>query len=99
MVRRGRQPIDTFVVVATLKTIKLPNRFFAADLQAELSGMHPRAALEALRILLTEVRDAGSDRGAHKRFLPLFSNIVQGPSSDGSMTTVKSHACCYASST
>jgi hypothetical protein len=77
MVRRVRQPIDTFVVVATLKTIGLRTKTTVADLHTELSGMHPRAALEALRTLLTDVRDAGIDRDAHKRFVPLFSGVVQ----------------------
>ncbi len=44
---------------------------------SELSGMHPRAVLSALRILLTEVRDAGVEPVAHQRFLPLFGGIVQ----------------------
>jgi hypothetical protein len=77
MVRQVRQPIGTFIVVASLKTIRLPNKFSVADLHSELSGMHPRAVLSALRILLADVRDAGVEPVAHQRFLPLFSGIVQ----------------------
>ncbi len=35
MVRQVRQPIDTFIVFASLKTIRLPNRFSVADLHSE----------------------------------------------------------------
>lgn len=75
--RRLRQPLDLIVVAGSLSSLGIPANIDLDTVRRDLAGWAPRTVMEALAIVLHNVREAGGEPDEHRRFLAHLAPAVR----------------------